>query len=120
MLDRAGDEVTAARGFERLGYAPDGEVVRFGSARGEHDFGRFGVHQRCHRGSGLVKHRLGLLAEMMHRRSVTEQIASHLGDFVNHFRRRRCRGVVIEVDTHRELFIVALALSVGSKRTRQP
>src|SRR5207245_782819 len=40
-------------------------------------------------------------------------------DGLDDFEGQRSRGVVVKIDTHRESFIVAFPLTLGSERTRQ-
>ena len=77
------------------------------------------LSERRNRGPGLVERRLGLLAEEMHTRRVSEYVARHASHRLRYFRRQGSRRVVVKIDTHRESFIVANPLTDGGKRTRQ-
>src|SRR5262249_54966785 len=72
MLDRARDQVTTASGLERLGGAPDREVVRFGAAACKYNFGGITADQAGHRRSRFVQRRLRLLSKAMDARCVAE------------------------------------------------
>ena len=76
MLDRAGDQVPASGGFERLGGAANREVVALGAAGGEDDLGRLAAEQGGHLGARLVERGLGLLAEVVHARRVAPDVAN--------------------------------------------
>ena len=100
VLDAARNEVPAARRFERLGRAAEGEVVGLGAAAREDDLRRFRADQRADLGARLVQARLRALAEMMDARRVAEILRQHARHRLGHLRRHGGRRVVIEVDTH--------------------
>src|SRR5205807_1822663 len=103
----------------RFGHAADREVVRFGPAAREHDFGRIAPNQCRHSRSGLVESGLRLLAEVMNTRRVAEKIPCSGSDGVGNPRGEGGRRVVVKIDTHREPYIVSSPLTAGRKRTRQ-
>ena len=121
VLDGAGDQVPAARRLERLGGAAQREVVGLGAAAGEHDLGRLGADQRGRR--PIAPRRAAALACWPKwwtldalPKSSTSALRHRLGDRRVDGRRR----VVVEIDAHRpDRSIVAFALSLSSKRTRQ-
>ena len=112
VLYRAGNQVPLRRGaleaFEHACDATNGEVIGFGTAAGEHDFGGIAIDQRADRRSRVIEDRFRLLAEIMHARSVTEHFCRNpcYSGRCRWRNRRSC--VVVKVDTHGESFIVAL------------
>ncbi len=108
MLDRARDEVAPASGLESLRGAANREVVRLGSPAREHNLGGVAPHQRRDRRSRLVERRFGLLAEVVHTRGVPIQIPHGGRHRVDDRRGQWRRRVVVEIDTHRERYMLPL------------
>ena len=107
MLEGAGDQVLAPGRFTGLRNAADGEVVRFGAAGGEDHLRRVAIDQRRDRRPCLVNDGLCLLPEMMDAGGVPERVPGDPDDRLHDLGRQRGRGVVVEVDTHGETFIVS-------------
>ncbi len=89
-----------ARRLECLGDAPDREIVGFGSAAREHDFGRLGLDQIGNRRARLVEDGFGPLPELVDARRVAEFVGEDAGDPVDDLGIDRGRSVVIEVNAH--------------------
>ena len=107
VLDGAGHQVLSAGRLEDLGGPSKGQVVGLRAAAREDDLGRVSADQCGRRGTGLVDHRLGLLAEVVEARCVAEDVPADPGDGLDGLRGHGGRRVVVKVDTHGETFILA-------------
>ena len=74
MLDAQRDEMPAPGQLERLGGAPNGEVIGLCAAAGEDDFGRFGPHKGGNRAPRVINCGLRLLSIVMNTRRIAEKI----------------------------------------------
>jgi hypothetical protein len=98
VLDGRRDEMAAASDAERLGDAPNGQVVTFGAAAREDDLRWVGADERRDRVPGLVQDRFGQLPEVVHARGIPVLVSEHGGHPFDHLRCNRGRGVMVEVD----------------------
>src|ERR1700733_9398520 len=92
-----GAVVSVTRGFDR---AQNGEVVGFGAATGEHDFGRLGADESGNGFAGMLDGVAGALAGGMNGAGVAVGIAEIRQHSVEDFGRDGSGRVVIEVDAH--------------------
>ena len=68
------DEMPATGHLERLGGAPNGEIIGLGPAAGEDDFRRFGPDKGGNRAPRVVNCGLRLLPVVMNTRRIAEKI----------------------------------------------
>ncbi len=101
MLDRRGDEMRAAGWLERFSHPAQGKVVSLGPATREHHLGRLAADQCRDRAPRLVEDTLGALAKVVDAGRVSELVAECADHHLQHHRVDRRRGVMVEIDPHR-------------------
>jgi hypothetical protein len=97
MFDGAGDDAAVAIALHD---AADRHVAGFGAAAGEDDLVRLRADQRRDMAARGVDGVFGAAAQRVTGRRVAERVAQERQHGVEHIRRDRRGGVVIEIDRH--------------------
>ena len=101
VLDCAGNQMLSAGRLERLGHAPDREIVGLRAAARVHDFRRLSVDKGGNGCPRLVESGFRPLSEVVDARGVAELVPCHGHDGIEDVGADRGCRVVVEIDAHR-------------------